>query len=37
MIEIKSLKMKFKKNTVLNSIDYDFTNGVYGLLGPNGA
>ena len=37
MIEIKSLKMKFKKNTVLNGIDFTFANGVYGLLGPNGA
>jgi len=37
MIEIKSLKMKFKKNTVLKGIDFTFSNGVYGLLGPNGA
>ncbi len=37
MIEIKSLKMKFKKNTVLKGIDFTFTGGVYGLLGPNGA
>lgn len=37
MIEIKSLKMKFKKNTVLKGVDFTFTSGVYGLLGPNGA
>lgn len=37
MIEIKSLKMKFKKNTVLKDVNFTFTNGVYGLLGPNGA
>lgn len=37
MIEIKSLKMKFKKNTVLKGVNFTFTNGVYGLLGPNGA
>lgn len=37
MIEIKSLKMKFKKTEVLKGIDYTFTNGVYGVLGPNGA
>ena len=37
MIEIKSLKMKFKKNTVLKGIDFTFSNGVYVLLGPNGA
>ena len=37
MIEIKGLKMKFKRTEVLKGIDYTFTNGVYGVLGPNGA
>lgn len=37
MLEIKELKMGFKKKEILKGIDFNFTNGVYGILGPNGA
>lgn len=36
MLRINHLSKKFRKKQVLNDICYEFENGIYGLLGPNG-
>lgn len=37
MLEIKSLNKSYGKKKVLFDLNYTFEDGVYGLLGPNGA
>lgn len=37
MLELKGVSKKFRKKQVLNSIDFKFEKGIYGVLGPNGA
>ncbi|MDE6385030.1 MAG: ATP-binding cassette domain-containing protein, partial [Eubacterium sp.] len=37
MLELKGVSKKFRKKQVLNSIDFKFEKGIYGILGPNGA
>ena len=37
MLELKNLTKKYGENTVLKNINFTFENGVYGLLGANGA
>lgn len=36
-LEIINLNKQFKDVKALNNINYTFHNGIYGLLGPNGA
>ena len=37
MLELRNLTKKYGENTVLTNINFIFENGVYGLLGANGA
>ena len=37
MLSVKNITMKYGNHTVLDDINIDFENGVYGLLAPNGA
>lgn len=37
MLSVKNVTMKYGNHTVLDDINIDFENGVYGLLAPNGA
>lgn len=37
MLTVKNVTKKYRNNVVLNNINLDFENGVYGLIAPNGA
>ena len=36
MLEIKNLNKKFGKKIILDNFTFNFENGTYGVLGPNG-
>lgn len=36
MLKIDGLTYKFGKKAAVDCLSFEFTNGVYGLLGPNG-
>ena len=37
MLKIDGLTYKFGKKAAVDCLSFEFTNGVYGLLGPNGS
>ena len=37
MLKIDGLTYKFGKKAAVDGLSFEFTNGVYGLLGPNGS